>query len=134
MSRNVKIEEVMTKSPHSIGLDQNVGLAQQMMREHGFRHLPVQDGGKLVGILTHRDVQFALGWAKEPADELEVRDVYTPDPFVVETGTPLEQILERMADERIGSALVVQREKLVGIFTSVDACRTLALFLKGDLK
>lgn len=133
MPRVIKIEEVMTKSPHSIGLDQDVGLAQQMMREHAIRHLPVQDGGKLVGILTHRDVQFALGWAKEPAGELEVRDVYTPDPFVVEIGTRIDQVVERMADERIGSAMVVQNGKLVGIFTAVDACKTLALLIKGDL-
>ncbi len=133
MVRTLKIEDVMTKSPHSIGLDQNVSIAQQMMRERGIRHLPVQDGGKLVGILTHRDVQFALGWAKEPANELEIKDVYTPDPYVVEVGTTIDQIVERMAEERIGSALVLDKGKLVGIFTTVDACRVLALLLKGDL-
>ena len=116
----------MTPFPHSVGLDQKLSLARTMMRDHAIRHLPVQHGGKLVGILTERDVQFALAWEGERGSELPIHDVYVPEPYTVSPTTPLKEAATRMATDKLGCALVVEHDRLVGIFTSVDACRVLA--------
>ena len=52
------IEHWMTKSPVSIGHDQHLSVAHKFMREHSIRHLPVLDNGKLVGVLSQRDLFF----------------------------------------------------------------------------
>ncbi len=122
-----EIQSVMTLCPHSIGLDQDVKIAKSLMRDHNIRHLPVQQGGRLVGIITDRDIKFASGWSKTSESELLVQDVYTPEPYIVEPTTKLDIVLEKMVKEQIGCALVaIHKDKLVGIFTTTDACRHLA--------
>ncbi|MCB0353740.1 MAG: CBS domain-containing protein [Bdellovibrionales bacterium] len=127
---DITIREVMTPFPHSIGLDQSLSLAKERMREFNIRHLPVQDGGKLVGIVTDRDMSFALGLEKKSDDEMSVEEVYTAEPYTVSAGTRLGRVLEHMAKDHIGCALVLEHDKLVGIYTTVDACRDLSLLLE----
>jgi len=117
----------MTPLPHSVGLDQPLTVAKEFMREYGIRHLPVQQGGKLVGIVTERDVTFALA----VGSGLGVEDAYVPEPYIVQSNTPLAEVASQMAGNRFGCALVVDNGKLVGIFTAVDACRNLAEALNG---
>ena len=69
------IAEVMTKFPHSVGADQPISVARSMMKEHRVRHLPVQEGGQLVGILSDRDVQVALSWRESSEQQLVEGDV-----------------------------------------------------------
>ena len=46
----------MTETPHSIGKDQPLAVAHRLMKEHDLRHLPVLEQGKLVGLVSERDV------------------------------------------------------------------------------
>jgi acetoin utilization protein AcuB len=115
-----KIEKVMTAMPHSVRNDLPLKAAYEMMREHQIRHLPVQHGGKLVGILTDRDVKLASSFAG--ASEMKVEDVMTPEPYTVAPETPMNDVVRSMAERKIGCALIVQtNQKLVGIFTATDA-------------
>lgn len=50
-----RIDEVMTRDPTTVGCDQAFGHALGLMHDHGFRHVPVVDDGRLVGIVTARD-------------------------------------------------------------------------------
>jgi acetoin utilization protein AcuB len=50
------VERFMTRSPLTIGQDQPLAAAHRMMREHRVRHLPVLDGGMLVGVVSQRDL------------------------------------------------------------------------------
>ena len=50
-----RLAEVMTPSPRTVGPEQSFGHALQLMHAHGFRHMPVVEGGRLVGIVTARD-------------------------------------------------------------------------------
>ena len=102
------------------------------MREHNIRHLPVKGNGKLVGILTERDIDFALRVDGKTPAEMYVKDAYIPDPFVTAPETPVANVAARMAHDHIGCALVVDNERLVGIFTTVDACRVLSEVLRGS--
>lgn len=116
----------MTPFPHTIGFDQPTKIAIDMMRKHGVRHLPVQDGGKLVGVLSERDISFGLAINQS----LTIEDVYTSEPYVVAPNVKLSEVADKMAKDRIGCAIVADNGKIVGIFTATDACKILADLVK----
>ena len=95
------------------------------MLENNIRHLPVQTGGKLRGVITERDINFALAMDHKNPEELRVEEVYTEEPYVVECETGLDVVVKQMATDRIGCALITDKGKLTGIFTKVDACKVL---------
>ncbi|MCL2724247.1 MAG: CBS domain-containing protein [Polyangiaceae bacterium] len=128
-----RIQKHMTTSPHSIGVDQTVAKAHDMMREHGIRHLPVLAGGKLVGILTDRDLHLVESLKDVDANTLRVEDAMAGVVYSVEPETPLDEVVATMAEHKYGSAVVMQNGKVVGIFTTVDVCRTLAELLHSRL-
>lgn len=115
----------MTPFPWAVQLDDSVRLAREVMVQREVRHLPVLSGHELVGILTDRDLKRALDpdLGLPPKNELFVRDVYVPEPYVVDAGVPLDIVLEEMATRHLGSVLVTKHARLVGIFTATDACR-----------
>jgi len=117
---------VMTPFPHYVEPADSLRRARQLMTQHEVRHLPVLENHELVGILTDRDLKRALDpdLGLPSKDELFVRDVYAPQPYVVDSSTPLDIVLEHMAAHHIGSALVTKRGRLAGIFTATDACRS----------
>ena len=131
MSKDVEIKEVMTHCPHSIGLDQNLDTVKHMFMEYDIRHLPVQKAGKLVGILSDRDVNFAIAMDQKEPEQIFVKDVYTAEPFVVSHDEPVSNVSEKMASEHLGCALVTEGGKLSGIFTTVDACKLLTKSLRS---
>jgi acetoin utilization protein AcuB len=133
MKQMPQVQKYMTSMPHTIGRDIPIKTALGMMREHHFRHLPVQDGGKLVGVLTDRDVKLASGFADEHG--LTVEDVMTPEPFTVEPETPLNHVVSEMAEHKYGCAIVTQKNgKVVGILTAVDGLRILSDLLNQFYK
>ena len=126
------IKAVMTPFPWDCHLDDRVGHAKNVMRERNIRHLPVIDGGDLVGIVTDRDIGLVENATREPAEReaLRVRDVCVLDAYVVELSEPLDRVLYEMAERHIDSALVVKRGRLAGIFTSSDVCHHFGQFLR----
>ncbi len=121
-----RIDSLMTPTPHTIGGDQSVGRAKQMMHDHGIRHLPVLQGGKLIGVLTERDVRLIDTLTRREGDMLQVADAMTEAPYTTAPDRPIDEVATEMAEHKLGSAIVVQRGKVVGIFTTTDACRALA--------
>lgn len=124
----------MTPFPYSIDVGAPLAEARTFLRERQIHHLPVTRDGTLAGILTDRDIKLALGpdLDSPPERELSVRDVFQPESYVVDAGDLLEDVAAAMADRHIGSALVTRGGKLVGIFTTTDACRALARVLRGQ--
>lgn len=116
---------VMTPFPYAVDIDDSLRRAREVMANHDVRHLPVLRKHMLVGILSDRDIKRAMNpdLGLPPLDELFVRDVYVPDPYVVEDDAPLDGVLDHMAANHIGSVLVTKQGRLAGIFTSTDACR-----------
>jgi acetoin utilization protein AcuB len=124
MKQMPKIEKVMTAMPHSVERDLSVSKAMELMRQYHIRHLPVQHGGKLCGILSDRDVKLALSLSG--ADQMTVEDVMTPDPYIVRPHTSLQDVLSEMTEHKYGCTLICQDNgKLVGIFTAIDGLRYL---------
>ena len=98
--------------------------------------MPVTDAGKLVGVVTDRDISLLLGTESlsERRRALKVRDACALEAYVVELTEPLDKVLTHMAEGRIASALIVKQGKLVGIFTATDACRRFAEFLRAEFE
>jgi acetoin utilization protein AcuB len=123
---------VLTPFPHSVDIEAPIEEARKFMRSHKIRHLPVTEGGELLGIISDRDIKLLLSedFDIDSRDELKVRDACVPDPYVVDVGDSLESVLEVMAERHLGSALVTKKGRLVGIFTSTDAYRHFAAFIR----
>ena len=135
MNRVPLLKTVMTPFPWWVGIDEPLLTAREMMRQHKVRHLPVKEGGKLVSVVTDRDLKFALDpeLGLPPRESLRVRDVCVFTTYIVDIETRLEVVLDTLAERRIGSALVTKDDKLVGIVTSPDICRALAMLIR-DLR
>ena len=127
MTKNIDMQSVMTVCPHSVGINQDIEVAREMMRKYNFHHLPVLEGGKIQGIVSDRDLRNAAHLMKKVESKLTVEDVYTPEPYVVSPDASLEEVLREMVREQFGCVIIANVEqKLVGIFTMTDACRFLA--------
>jgi CBS domain-containing protein len=85
----------------------------------------------IVGLVTDRDIKLVLGpdFGYPSEKELKVRDACVEDPYIVLASTPVATVAGTMAKRHIGSAIITKNEKLVGVFTSTDACRALAKLL-----
>jgi acetoin utilization protein AcuB len=128
------IQKYMTTTPHSIGGDQSLATAERVMREHKIRHLPVLSGGKLLGVLTDRDLKFVETFPDVDPSKLTAAEAMIEEPYTVHPDASLDAVAGTMAAEKYGSALVVQNGHVVGIFTTVDACRALAELLTTRLQ
>ena len=104
-----------------------------MMNEYKIRHLPVLEGGKLVGLLTDRDLRLVESFKDVDATKLKVEEAMSSVVFSVEPDAALDEVVGTMAERKYGSAVVMQNGKVVGIFTTVDVCRALAELLHSRL-
>jgi acetoin utilization protein AcuB len=127
------IQHHMTTSPHSIGVDQMLSVAHARMREHRIRHLPVLSGGKLVGIVTERDLNLIETLRDVDPTKVSVEEAMTAEVHAVTPDTPLDEVVAEMATHKYGCVVIMQNAHVVGIFTTVDACRTLGTLLKTRL-
>jgi acetoin utilization protein AcuB len=126
------IGELMTMSPRCVDVTDTVKTAKSLMVHLTIKHLPVMAKGRLVGILSDRDVKLAQAVSTDPDfhDNARVQDVYRSNPYTVTRLERADKVLSEMAERRIGSALIVEDEELIGIFTTTDACRSFAEFLR----
>lgn len=115
------ISKYMTTTPHTIGFDQTLQTAHKLMRDHHFRHLPVLQGGKLVGMVTERDLALIETLKDVDPTKVTVEDAMTPAPYTVAPDALLDEVVATMAEHRYGSAVVVDNSHVVGVFTTVDA-------------
>lgn len=120
------IEKFMTPAPYTIGQEQPLSVAHEMMRTHGIRHLPVLHGGKLVGILSQRDLHFIETLKDVDPEKIRVSEAMSMDAFAVGPRKPLRQVAIVMAEHRYGAAVVMEKERVVGIFTTVNGMHALA--------
>ncbi len=121
------IREYMTPAPLTIGAEQMLTVANELMRKRRIRHLPVLRAGRVVGILSQRDVALICGLPSVDPAEVPVEDAMTETVYTVRPETPLDEVAATMAANKYGAALVVgERDRIVGVFTTVDALHALA--------
>ena len=127
------VQKYMTTSPHTIGEDQPMSVAHRLMREYKIRHLPVLRGAKIVGLVSDRDLNMVETLKDVDPRQVLVGEAMTQDPYQVSPDTALDEVVSTMANGKLGSALVTQNGKVVGIFTTVDACRAFSDLLHTRL-
>jgi acetoin utilization protein AcuB len=128
------ISKYMTTTPRTVGGDTSLAEAARLMRESGIRHLPVVDGDKLYGIITERDVSFVESFNDVDAERITVSEAMREKPYTVAPDASLDEVVATMAEQKYGSAVIVQNGHVVGVFTTVDACRALSELLSTRLR
>jgi len=122
------VSKHMTKNPVCAQQDSPLADAVTTINEHNIRHLPVLEGERLVGLVSERDMGLIESLLPDDWEAISVAEAMTPAPFCVTADTTIGQVARRMALERIGSAVVIDdNHRPIGIFTTVDAMRVLAL-------
>src|SRR5512134_1008731 len=118
----MKIRDIMRVGPHTIRDTEVLGAAQRLMTRSRVRHLPVIEDGKLIGILSERDVLAARAragpdedWWAQPVRGAMKSPVQTAHP-----DDPVVEIAGRMAAARIGAMPIVELGKLIGLATATD--------------
>src|ERR1700756_1142039 len=109
-------ESGMIVDPVTIGPDQMIGDALEVMRRYKISGVPVTQGKKLVGILTNRDLRF------ETRTDVPIGDVMTKENLItVPVGTTLEEAEQILHKHRIEKLLVVDDQyELKGLITVKD--------------
>jgi acetoin utilization protein AcuB len=120
------IDHFMTPYPHCIGRDQPLSTANERMRALGVRHLPVLEGGRLVGIVSQRDLYFVETLRDLDPSKVTVADAMTTDVYVVAPEKPLGEVAAAMAEHKFGCAVIAHGAQIRGIFTTTDALRAVA--------
>jgi CBS domain-containing membrane protein len=130
MNKPKLVSDIMTAKVITLFEEDNLVGVEKGMTHFKFRHLPVVDGEKLVGLVTHRDLlrtaasSLELGSAQKTArlnETVFVRDVMQRNVKTARPGTPLAEAGKLMWDQKIGCLPVVDDSgKLVGIVTEAD--------------
>ena len=115
------VSEVMTPAPAVLHASHSLRAAQRTFAQKGIQHLPVVQGGKLIGIITDRDVMRCL--AKRPsALDQEVAFAMTRDPITVFPHTCIAEVVRLFLKHQIHCLPVVDSlsGNLVGVVTASD--------------
>lgn len=128
----MQIREIMTQNPLTARLGTSVFEAIRTLESEQIRHLPIVDGGELVGIVSDRDLlRFSHAALLEDPDaartrlQVAVSAVMTSDPACVAPEDDVDDAIDLMLENRIGALPVVDEAdgKLVGIVSYVDLLR-----------
>jgi CBS domain-containing protein len=127
MRKITTLQDVMTPVPRTVHPNKKLREAAFLMRSQKIRHLPVEEDGKCIGILSDRDLRTAATYLGSDADFLRVRNAMIGDPYCVSPGTSLAVVARHMAKKKYGCVVVTDTAgKIVGIFTAVDALEFIA--------
>jgi acetoin utilization protein AcuB len=129
MGETLLVEDLMTRSPYTIQVTKTVADAKAVMKRHKVRHLPVLDEGHLVGLVSERDLKLVEAHSSSDCEDIPVTQAMRRAPWTVAPSTPLESAARHMARHKLGSSVVLENDKVVGIFTSTDGLRALAELL-----
>lgn len=122
----VPVEEFTTPNPVTAGEQLGVDELRRLMEEHGVRHLPIVRDGRIVGLVSDRDVRVALGLGAGHRTQVRAADLMATDLLTVNAAQPLDEVAFAMSDKKLGSAIVNdQQGEFLGIFTVTDALNAL---------
>ncbi len=122
---SLTLKDLMTPLPQTIGHDIPVKKAIAMMEEKDIRHLPVLEGGQLVGILSDRDLKIVE--MVPGGDEVLTETLMTDEAIIVSPTTLVRDAITKMLTRKVSSLIVrAEGDQPWGIFTTTDALKYLA--------
>ena len=125
----MKIKDIMNYNVVTIPSNTGIAEAKRIMDAHHFSHIPVVDRNKLVGIVTSRNIEsvtpskatsLSIWELTYLLDKTTVKEIMEKDVFTVDSDMDTEQVLAIAQKRKIGSAVVLQDNKVVGIVTTTD--------------
>jgi acetoin utilization protein AcuB len=123
----MQIVNLMTSEPVTIGQHDTLSHAKVIMDEGHFRRLPVVDDGRLVGIVTERDLREYAGYLGTTRVNAAMRTaLVTVTPY-----NTVEDAARLMLKHKIGGLPIVADGKLVGILTTSDVLRAFLVVVAG---
>jgi CBS domain-containing protein len=118
------IRDVMTSSPCTIDADKSVAYAAKMMREEDVGLAPIVEGGKLVGMLTDRDIAVRVAAQGRDPDQVKVVDVASKQLVTIDPEQDLDEALRIMAQHQVRRLPVVEEDgRLIGVVAQADIAR-----------
>lgn len=123
------VKEVMVKEIATLDVNDELSLANDIMRLGRIRHLPVVDGARLVGIISERDLfrsslAQALGYGGQASRDLmktlRIKDIMVKEVTTISPDAKLCEAVRLMMDKKIGCLPVVEGDHLVGLITETD--------------
>lgn len=133
----ITVRETMASHPKTILSGSSCARAQEIFLRHSIRHLPVlDDHSRLVGVLSERDLCLGHAGRDAKGAAVIVDEVMSRFPYRVAPDTRLDEAAAVMANRKYGCAVVVDRDRVVGILTTTDALRALVKLRaeeRGDL-
>jgi CBS domain-containing protein len=120
----ISVAEFMTRDLVTVRADDDLALAESLLRLGGIRHLPVVQDGRLVGLLTQRDLLRSGHAGRESARTARVGAAMTAGPSTVRPATSLATAARTMLEHKYGCLPVCEEDgTLVGIVTEADFVR-----------
>ena len=129
------VRDLMVNNPTTLDLNETLDLAEDIMNLGRIRHMPVVEEGKLVGIVSQRDLFrsaliAALGFGRKTTRALvktiRIKEIMTKNVVTIAPDAKIKEAAREMVQRKIGCLPVVQDERLVGILTETDILRHVA--------
>jgi CBS domain-containing protein len=126
---NAPVRDIMREKIVTISADDSLSTAEDIMRLGGVRHMPVVRGGKLVGVISQRDLlRISLSALNDSASQerraflhsLDVGRAMSTPPVVIEPFAPVDKAARLLAEHKIGCLPVIEDDELVGLLTATD--------------
>ena len=118
-----QIRDLMTENPSSCERGTPVAEAAKVMARENVGSVPVVEGGKLVGVVTDRDLVVRLLAEGRDPQSTTVGEVASSEPVTLSPDDGLDQALQRLARHQVRRLPVVEGERLVGIVAQADIAR-----------
>ena len=128
----VTVRDLMARDPATLGRNETLDLAESIMNLGRIRHMPVVDDGKIVGIVSQRDLFrsaliTALGFGRKTTSALiktiPIKEVMTEHVITISPEASLKEAARVMIDKKIGCLPVVEDQRLIGLLTETDILR-----------
>ena len=127
MTEAKTVADIMTRRVIYLREEDNLSRIVEGMEHFGLRHLPVLDGDRLVGMITHRDMLRILCADERREESTFVASIMTRDPIAVGPGTTIVEAARILIRARFGCLPVVDEHRnVIGIVTEHDFMKVLA--------
>ena len=124
-----RVRDLMQADVATLQADDHLDLADDVMRLGRIRHMPVEEGGKVVGILSQRDLfragistvlRFRSSVEREWLAKISVREMMTTPPIGIAPDASVRAAVALMREKRIGCLVVLDGESLAGLLSESD--------------
>lgn len=133
---NAKVRDLMSTKVFSLGRNDKLSIADELMQQKRIRHLPVlDDEANICGIVSQRDLfrgalLRALGYGSRAEDlvldSLVVKEAMTEHVYTTSPETPIAEAARQMLDHKVGCLPVAEQGKLVGLLAESDILKLFA--------